>query len=132
MSYYDKDPPRRQKTTRDRRRDDYDDGAYADRDNRQTTLVRRQDSNSSVEEVTREFPPGDRGGGYYRETTVRKKGVRPARARSIDDGYYDDRYDDRSYVSGRRGGDYVAAAARPRSRVADRGGRKYKEYRSSL
>jgi hypothetical protein len=105
MSYYE-DERRRQKSTRERsRRDDHDDG-YDTRDAKSSAVVRRSrdDSVSSVEEVTRDFPPGERGGAYYRETTVRKQGHRPVgRARSFsDDYYYDDRYDDRSTHSRKR------------------------------
>jgi hypothetical protein len=107
--YYDQ--PRRQKSTRGTRtRDSYvDDSGYSGRDAPRGdagSLVRRHDSTSSVdEEITREFPPGDGGRGYYRETTIRKKGVRPVRARSIGaDSRYDDRYfnDRSSYASSRR------------------------------
>lgn len=115
MSRYDDDRRPRHKPTRDRY-DDYDDMSY-DRDAKSTTIVRRRDDSvSSIEEVTRDFPPGDRGGAVYRETTVRKSGHRPAGTRSKsydDDDYYDDRYstysrrtrrdprDDDTYISRR-------------------------------
>ncbi|KIX05013.1 uncharacterized protein Z518_05885 [Rhinocladiella mackenziei CBS 650.93] len=121
MSYYDDDRPRRHRSTRERsRRDDYDDTVY-DEDTRETRIVkRRDDSADSIEEVSRDFAPGDRGGAYYRETTVRKSGHRPTRARSTDDRYYDDRYDDRSYVSRRRrDDDYTVATSKRRSRDYD-------------
>jgi len=118
MSYYDDDRSRRAKSTRERSsRDSYDDTVYESRDSgRQTSIVpRRDDSTSSVEEVSRDFPPGDRDGAYYRETTVRKSGRRPVgRSRSFgDDRYYDDRYDDRTYVERRgRDDDYVKRGSR--------------------
>ena len=115
MSHYDDDRPRRQRSTRERRRDDYDDTVY-DQTSRETRIVRRRDESvSSVEEVSRDSAPGDRGGAYYRETTVRKSGHRPVRARSTDDRWYDDRYDDRSYVSRkRRDDDYTVVKRRSR------------------
>lgn len=106
MSRYEDDRRSRYKG-RDRY-DEYDDMGYDDRDAKSTTIVRRRrdDSLSSVEEVTRDFPPGDRSGPIYRETTVRKSGHRPVtggRTKSYDDDdYYDqDRYDDRSSYSRR-------------------------------
>lgn len=105
--YYEQ--PRRQKSTRSARtRDGYADDSGHTRDaprGDSGTLVRRRDSNSSVdEEITREFPPGDGGRGYYRETTIRKSGTRPVRARSYG---ADNRYDDKSsYASSRRHNDY--------------------------
>lgn len=112
MSYYDDDRPRRQRSNKDRsRRDDYEDTVY-DQNSRETRVVRRRDDSvSSVEEVSRDFAPGDRGPAYYRETTVRKSGHRPVRARSSDD-WYDDRYDDRSYATSRRktDDDYTAVS----------------------
>ena len=111
MSYYDDDNrSRRQRSTRERsRRDDYDDGTVYDSNTRDTRIVkRRDDSVDSIEEVSRDFAPGDRGA-VYRETTVRKSGHRPVRTRSSDDRWFDDRYDDRTQVSRRRGydDDYV-------------------------
>lgn len=123
MSYYE-DERRRYKTKEKSRRDDYDDG-YDARDSKSTTMVRRSrdDSVSSVEEVTRDFPPGERGGAYYRETTVRKQGHRPVgRARSFsDDYYYDDRYDDRSSHHGRRRKDDTTYVSKRRSKYDERG-----------
>jgi hypothetical protein len=107
--YYEQ--PRRQKSNRGTRtRDSYaDDSGYARDAPRGDagSLVRRRDSTSSVdEEITREFPPGDGGRGYYRETTIRKSGVRPTRARSYG---ADSRYDDKSsYASSRRHNDSAA------------------------
>ena len=114
MSYYDDRRP----ATRDRRRaesDYYDDTAYANtRENvrntretaRSTALVkRRSESPEYDEEIRRDFSPG---GGYYRETTIRKSGVRPAgRARSYDDDrrFYED---DRSFASSRKDAYYGA------------------------
>src|SRR5271155_5059828 len=91
MSYDDEDRRQRRSDRSGRGRDSdyFEQDRYSDRngrdyrdsrDNRQTTLVRR-DSNSSIEDISRDFPPG--GGGYVRETTMRKSGVRPARARSF-------------------------------------------------
>lgn len=105
MSYYDD----RRSTTRDRRRDDgyYDESTvYKTRDNqRSTAMVRRRSDDSYDEEIKREFSPN---GGYYRETTIRKSGVRPAgRARSYEQDRYDD---DRSFASSKRDPYYAAAA----------------------
>jgi hypothetical protein len=120
-SYYDDDRSRRQRSTRERRRDDYDDSTVYDQNMRDTRIVkRRDDSLDSVEEVSRDFAPGDRGA-VYRETTVRKSGHRPIRTRSSDDRFYDDRYDDRSYTSRRREDDYV---------VVDRPNRRSRDYDS--
>ncbi|EXJ86246.1 hypothetical protein A1O1_06616 [Capronia coronata CBS 617.96] len=119
MSYYDDDRSRR-RGTRERRRDDYHDGTVYDQDVRDTRLVkRRDDSTSSVEEVSRDFAPGDRGAAVYRETTVRRSGHRPIRARSTDDAWYDDRYDDRSYASRRRRDDADTYVSKRRSHKYD-------------
>ena len=122
MSYYEDERPRRHKSTRERRKDDYDDSGYDARDSKSTTVVRRSrdDSVSSVEEVTRDFPPGEHGGGYFRETTVRKQGHRPVGTRTKSDDYYDDRYDDRSSY-GRRRRDDDTYVSRRRSKYDDRG-----------
>lgn len=133
--YYD-EQPRRQKSTRGARtRDSYaDDSGYGGRDaprGNAGSLVRRRDSTSSVdEEITRDFPPGDGGRGYYRETTIRKKGVRPARARSIGaDSRYDDRYNEKSsYASSRRHDDYSSKRS---SRDDRRGAGRSRRDRSS-
>ncbi|OAP60723.1 hypothetical protein AYL99_05725 [Fonsecaea erecta] len=119
MSYYDDDRPRRPKSTRERsRRDDYEDTVY-DTNTRDTRIVkRRDDSVDSIEEVSRDFAPGDRGA-IYRETTVRKSGHRPIRARSTDDRYYDDRYDDRSYVSRKKYEDDYVVVDNPKRRSRD-------------
>lgn len=108
MSYYE-DERRPYRPTRERRRDSYDDDSVYDRPRttKSSAVVRRRDSyDSADDEVTRDFPPPDGRGGYYRETIVRKSGSRPARARSYeDDRYYDDRYDnDRTFVGARRSG----------------------------
>ncbi|KAK5104241.1 hypothetical protein LTS08_002128 [Lithohypha guttulata] len=107
MSYYDD----RRSTTRDRRRDDgyYDEPTvYNTRDNqRSTAMVRRRSDDSYDEEIKREFSPN---GGYYRETTIRKSGIRPAgRARSYEQDRYDD---DRSFASSKRDPYYAAAGRR--------------------
>ncbi|MCJ1387489.1 hypothetical protein MMC18_000332 [Xylographa bjoerkii] len=68
-------------------------------------LVRRprDDSSSSVEEVRRDFAPGD-GANVYRRTTVRDKYTAP-RARSVEHSYNDDSYtDSRRSEGGRRSG----------------------------
>ena len=128
MSHYEDDRRRSSyKSTKDRsRRDDYDD--YDIRDTKSSAVVRRSrdDSVSSVEEVTRDFPPGERGGAYYRETTVRKQGHRPVggRSRSYSDDIYDDRYDDRSVHSRRRRDDATYVSKR-RSKYDERGMFKY-------
>ena len=117
MSYYEDDRSRRTRTTRDRsRRDDYDDATVYDTNTRDTRIVkRRDDSVDSVEEISRDFAPGDRGA-VYRETTVRKSGHRPVRTRSSDDRYYDDRYDDRSYTSRKRYEDDYVVVDNPKHR----------------
>lgn len=121
MSYYDDDRPRRQKSTRERsRRDDYDDATVYDQNTRDTRIVRRRDDSvDSVEEVSRDFAPGDRGAAVYRETTVRKSGHRPIRTRSSDDRYYDDRYDDRSFVSRKKYEDDYVVVDNPRRKSRD-------------
>lgn len=125
MASYDDDRRSRYKSDRDRRRDDYDDMAYDNRDSKSTTIVRRRDESvSSVEEVTRDFPPGERGA-VYRETTVRKSGHRPvgSRSKSYEDDY--DYYDDRSSYSrrSRRGprDDETYVSRRSSRRYDDRG-----------
>jgi hypothetical protein len=111
--YYDQ--PRRQKSTRGAKtRDSYADDSGYGRDAPRGdagSLVRRRDSTSSVdEEITREFPPGDGGRGYYKETTIRKSGTRPVRARSYG---ADSRYDDKSsYASSRRYNDSSKRSSR--------------------
>ena len=142
MSYYD-DGPRRAKSGRSAktRDDDYDD-QYTSRGGRhgevrETSLVRRRDDSvSSVEEIDRDFAPGN--GGYVKETTIRKHGVKSARARSYNGrDRYDDRYDDRdSYAESRRGGGY--AESKRSSRRADdyddrrdRRSRRYDSYSES-
>ncbi|KIW52286.1 hypothetical protein, variant [Exophiala xenobiotica] len=114
MSYYGGDDrPRRARSTRERSRRDDNDGTVYDENVRDTRIIkRRDDSVSSVEEVNRDFEPG---GGYYRETTVRKSGHRPIRTKSDDDRWFDDRYDDSTYVSRRRrDDDYTVATGRSR------------------
>jgi hypothetical protein len=61
------------------------------RDPRAGALIprRRDDSESSVEEIDRRFPPRGHGGG-------RDKGYPPRRAKSHGGGRYDDNHDDRS------------------------------------
>lgn len=139
MSYYEDDRSSRRQTARGTRTEYADTNNYSsrggrddrrdDRDTRQTSLVRRRDDSvaSSVEEIDRDFAPGS---GYVRETTVRKSGVRPARARSYNGrDRYDDRYDDRStYVSSRRDDGYTASkrsSKRYDDKRSDRRSRKY-------
>ncbi|RDW94533.1 hypothetical protein BP5796_00296 [Coleophoma crateriformis] len=70
---------------------------------RQTELVRaprREDSDLSVEEVRRDFPPPGSGVGYAQRTMVREDRYGPVRARSVErDARYYDEYEDprRSY-----------------------------------
>ena len=144
MSYYDDDRGSRRQNGRDgrggrTRESDYQDSnqyssrsARDDRDARQTSLVRRRaDSVSSVEEIDRDFAPP--GGGYVKETTVRKHGTRPPRARSYSGrDRYDDDFDDRSYAQSRRGGtvdDYTSSRRTTTKRSSggrnDRRSRKY-------
>lgn len=110
MSYYDD----RRTSTRDRRRGDdyYDETVYVNtRDNQRSTALvkRRDDSPEYDEEIRRDFSPG---GGYYRETTIRKSGVKPSgRARSYD--YEDRSFDDsQSRFTDRRDSYYAAGAGR--------------------
>lgn len=123
MSYYDD----RRTTVRDRRRDDdyYDSRTDINtRDNaRSTALVRRRSDDSYDEEIRRDYSPG---GGYYRETTIRKSGVRPAgtggRARSA----YDD---ESSYVSRRQDRDnYYGGYAGGGRRDNDERSRRSRRY----
>jgi hypothetical protein len=105
-------------------------GRGDDRDARQTSLVRRRDDSvSSVEEIDREFAPGS---GYVKETTVRKHGARPARARSYSgrDRYNDD-YDDRtSYAPSKRDVDDYASSRRSTKRSSGRNDRRSRKYDS--
>jgi hypothetical protein len=105
-------------------------GGHDDRDVRQNSLVRRRrdGSVSSIEEIDREFAPGQ---GYVRETTVRKHGTRPVRARSYNgrDRYVDD-YDDPSYAQSRRGGDDYAVSRRGTYHYSSRGDRRSRRYHS--
>lgn len=89
--YYDDDEPRR-RSTRSRRQPVYEEEIIEKRSTRprqQMEMVRRRDDSSdSVEEVRRDFPPGD---GVYvkRRTTTRDKYAAP-RARSVGrDSYYE-------------------------------------------
>ncbi|KPI36464.1 uncharacterized protein AB675_2917 [Cyphellophora attinorum] len=137
MASYD-DDRRSSRYKSDRRsRDSYDDMAYDTRDSKSTTMVRRRDDSvSSVEEVTRDFPPGERGA-IYRETTVRKSGHRPVGSRSKsyenDYDYYDDRssYSRRSRRGHRDDDTYVSRRSR---KYDDRDGRRgydsYSDYSS--
>src|SRR5271163_1902257 len=104
-------------------------GGHDDRDVRQNSLVRRRrdDSVSSIEEIDREFAPGQ---GYVRE--IRKHSTRPARARSYNgrDRYVDD-YDDRSlYAQSRRGVDDYAVSRRDTHHYSGRGDRRSRRYYS--
>ena len=108
-SYYDDDPPRRHRSHHHSRRPVYEEEEVVEtrttRPQRQMDLVRRprDDSTSSVEEVRRDFAPGD-GANVYRRTTVRDKYGAP-RARSVEHSYGDDRYaDSRRSEGGRRSG----------------------------
>lgn len=111
MSYYD---DRRHRSTRDRYRPTgYVEETYVDSrggNNSRMDLVRRyDDSNDEVEEVQRDFPPGEYSYGRPRRTKVTtvREGVRRARSVGGRDPYYgggyyrrDDyrrsgRYDDR-------------------------------------
>src|SRR6202012_5023368 len=105
-------------------------GGYDDREVRQNSLVRRRrdDSVSSIEEIDREFAPGS---GYVKETTIRRHGPRPARARSFNgrDRYVDD-YDDPSAYQSRRGGDDYALSRRSTHRYSGRSDRRSRRYHS--
>lgn len=141
MSYYDDDRGSRRQNGRAggrTRESDYQEtnyyssrGGHDDRDVRQNSLVRRRrdDSVSSVEEIDREFAPGS---GYVKETTIRKHGTRPARARSFNgrDRYIDD-YDDPSYYAqSRRGVDDYALSRRSTHRYGGRSDRRSRRYYS--
>ena len=108
MSHYDDERPHRHRSTRERRtRDNYDPDPYHKHTGggRETDVVRRprHDSFSSVEEVSRDFPPA---AGYSRKTTVRE--AKRARSAGGRDRHGGDAYDDRSsyhddYGSSKRG-----------------------------
>jgi hypothetical protein len=106
-------------------------GGHDDRDVRQNSLVRRRrdDSVSSTEEIDREFAPGS---GYVKETTIRKHGTRPARARSFNgrDRYIDDYDDPPSYAPSRRGVDDYAVSRRSTHHYSSRGDRRSRRYHS--
>jgi hypothetical protein len=98
MSYYDDEVPRRHRSHR-HSRPVYEEEIIESRTTRprappqQMELVRRRDSDESIEEVRRDFPPGD-GTYIQRKTTTRD---RYPRARSMDRrSYYeeDDYYRD--------------------------------------
>ncbi|MCJ1296879.1 hypothetical protein MMC34_008447 [Xylographa carneopallida] len=108
-SYYDDDPPRRHRSHHQSRRPVYEEEevieSRSSRPQRQMDLVRRprDDSTSSVEEIRRDFAPGE-GANVYRRTTVRDKYGAP-RARSVEHSYNDTRYaDSRRSEGGRRSG----------------------------
>ena len=97
--YYDDEPPRRHRTHRESRRPVYEEEEVIQshtrngRPTRQMDLIRRprDDSASSIEEVSRDFPPG--GGAYVKRRTTTRDAYPPARARSADRSrYYDDYY----------------------------------------
>ena len=97
MSYYDDEQPRRHRSHR-HSRPVYEEEVIESRQTRprrepeHMELVRRRDSDDSVEEVRRDFLPGD-GTYIQRKTTTRDR--YPPRARSVDRrSYYDDEYDD--------------------------------------
>ena len=101
MSYYD-DEPRRHRSHREHRdsRPVYEEEVIEARRSRpkrepeHMELVRRRDSDESVEEVRRDFPPGE-GSYVQRRTTTRDKYA--PRARSMDRRHRyddDDEYDD--------------------------------------
>ena len=125
MSYdYDpQDAPRRRKTERSRRdRPVYEEEIIETRNGpprggRTTDLARRpRDDSDSIEEIQREFPPGE--GAYVRRrTTVRDKyATGPGRARSIDRGYEDDYYE----VDARRSDTAIGGGRRRGGRDSDR------------
>jgi hypothetical protein len=144
MSYYEDDRGSRRQNGRGgkTREADYQEGTYYSsrggrddrdnrdtRDNRQTSLVRRRDDSvSSVEEIDRDFAPGS---GYVRETTIRKHGTRPARARSFSGRDRYDDYDDRnSYAYSKRDVDDYASSRRSSKRYGGRGDRRSRRYDS--
>lgn len=132
---YEDAPVRRRKSERDRRsgrgtKEYVEEETYMARGTnnapRQMSLVqrRRDDSPDSIEEVQRDFPPGD--GGYVRrKTTVRESGRR-ARSASGRDTYARDRDYDDGY--GRRTSEY---SGRSRRESDDKRSRKSRRYSSS-
>jgi len=90
--YYDADSPRRHKH-HSHRAPVYQEEiieSRTSRPQRQMDLVRRprDDSASSIEEVRRDFAPGD---GYVQRRTIVRDKYPPTRARSVDNNdYYDD------------------------------------------
>ncbi|MCJ1485110.1 hypothetical protein MMC06_005283 [Schaereria dolodes] len=104
MSYasYDQEVPRRHRSHRERRsRPVYEEEEIIESRHgpprgapRQMSLIRREDSDESVEEVRRDFPPPNDGTYVKRRTTVRDKYVAP-RTRSVDHSYREDYHDDR-------------------------------------
>ena len=103
MSYYDDQEPRRHRSHRKSRAPVYEEEVIETRNSRgaprgQMDLIRRRDDSSdSIEEVRRDFGPGEY---VQRRTTVRDKYAPEPyapRARSVD------RYDDDSYYDDRKG-----------------------------
>jgi hypothetical protein len=93
-NYYDDEAPRRHKSHRSRR-PVYEEEVVEQRTSRparQMDLVRRprDESTSSVEDIRRDFAPGD--GTYVQRRKVVREKYAPPRARSVEhDSYYDDR-----------------------------------------
>lgn len=87
------------------------------RGGRTMDLARRsRDDSDSIEEIQREFPPGE-GAYVQRRTTVRDKyASAPRRARSIDRGYEEDYYG----VDARRSDPAVGGGRRRGGRDSDR------------
>ena len=92
-SYYDDEAPRRHKSHRQSRRPVYEEEEVIEsrtsRPQRQMDLVRRtrDDSSSSIEEVRRDFAPGE--GAYVKRRTVVRDKYPPPRARSVEYDEYD-------------------------------------------
>ena len=99
--YYDDDYSRPRRSHRSSRRPVYEEEIIETRNGRpsqaQMDLVRRRDSDSDVEEVRRDFPPGQDGTYVSRKYSTRDRYAPAPRARSH--GRYDD--DTYSYASHR-------------------------------
>ena len=99
--YYDDDTPRR-RSHRTSRRPVYEEEVIETRGpraNRTTDLIRRRDSDEDVEEVRRDFAPGE--GAYVSRKYSARERRAPARARSVGRSSY---YSDDDYEDSRRGG----------------------------
>ena len=100
MSYYDDEQPRRHRSHR-HSRPVYEEEVIETRQSKPSRrepehmeLVRRRDSDDSVEEVRRDFPPGGGDGMYVQRRTTTRDRYAP-RTRSMDrHSRYDDEYDD--------------------------------------